>query len=122
MTFLDGFIVQDMNNGSKMEKLSKDFKGILSCAFDDHSIFIGTTKCLFEINKNNGNHRRLLKNYNIKQIYIYHSPQKNTKQLIATTNKGIVLFDIKYIKNEPQLFDDISFIDAKYSLVEDNIL
>lgn len=59
-----------MQNGLKIDKLSKDFKGIISCTFDEHSIFIGTMKNLFEINKNNGSHRNLLKNYNIKQLNI----------------------------------------------------
>jgi len=51
-----------MNNGKQIDKLTKDFKGILSCNFDDNSIFVGTTKNLLEINKVNGNQRKLLKN------------------------------------------------------------
>lgn len=37
ITFLDGIIVQDLNNGLKIDKLSKDYKGIITATFDDDS-------------------------------------------------------------------------------------
>lgn len=70
VSFLDGFSVRDMDNGKIIDKLSKDYKGILTCNKDDNSYFIGTTQNLIELNKNNGKDRKLMKNVNVKHIHI----------------------------------------------------
>lgn len=92
--------MQDMNNGKQIDKLTKDFKGILSCTFDDNSIFVGTTKHLLEINKINGNQRKLLKNYSVKHIHIWNNmnildkQNKSVKTLIVSTSKGVIFVDL----------------------------
>lgn len=125
VTFLNGLIVIDMNNGRQIDKLSKDFKGILSCTYDDNSIFVGTTKILFEINKVNGSQRKLLKNYSVKHIHIHihknielDKINKSNKTLIVSTTKGIIFIEFNN-PTEHVLFGDLKFTDARQCIVDE---
>jgi len=110
-----------MDNGKQVDKLTKDFKGILTCIYDDNSIFVGTTKNLLEINKGNGNTRKLIKNNSVKHIYIHINEDKSNKTLIVSTTKGIVFIELNNT-TEPTLYDDLIFTDARQCIVNEQEL